>query len=93
MKAILDGVVIADSNQTIVIERNHYFPPESVNFDCLRASRSRTECPWKGTAFYYDVVVDGKEQTDAAWTYPAPKPAAARIKNHVAFWKRVAVVE
>jgi uncharacterized protein (DUF427 family) len=90
-KAIWNGVVIAQSDATIKVEGNHYFPPESVNPDYLKASAAQTVCPWKGTAAYYDVVVDGEVAQGAAWHYPDPKPAAADIKNYVAFWRGVKV--
>ncbi|MBU1049926.1 DUF427 domain-containing protein [Candidatus Bipolaricaulota bacterium] len=91
MKAILDGTVIAQSDETIVIEDNHYFPPGSINREFLRPSAHRSTCPWKGEAYYYDVVVGDVESRNAAWSYPHPKEAAAQIKDHVAFWKRVEV--
>ena len=93
MKAIMNGTVIAESDKTIVIENNHYFPPNSVSMEYLRQSTHRSTCPWKGEANYYDVVVDDKESTNAAWTYPEPKEAAKEITGYVAFWKRVEVVE
>ncbi len=91
MKAIWNGVVIAESDQTIVVEGNHYFPPSAVNRDYLRESSTHTVCPWKGTASYYTLEVDGKINTDAAWYYPDPKPAAANITNYIAFWRGVQV--
>jgi uncharacterized protein (DUF427 family) len=93
MKAVWNGQVIAESDRTIVVEDNHYFPPESVKMDLLRESRHRSTCPWKGEAHYYDVVVAGDANRNAAWSYPAPKEAAERIKDHVAFWKGVEVIE
>jgi uncharacterized protein (DUF427 family) len=91
MKAIWNSAVLADSDQTIVIEGNHYFPPDSVKRQCLEHSDTHTFCPWKGEASYYDVVVNGEINRDAAWYYPEPKPAAAQIKDHVAFWHGVTV--
>ena len=91
MKATWNGATIAESDATIVIENNPYFPPESVNPDYLRESEHHTTCPWKGVASYYDVVVDGQENPNAAWYYPDPSEAAAQIKNYVAFWKGVRV--
>ena len=91
MKAIWNGQVIAESDATVVVEGNHYFPPASVNNDYLKASSKNTTCPWKGEASYYSVVVDGQENTDAAWYYPAPKEKASHIKAHVAFWRGVEV--
>lgn len=90
-KAIWNGQVIAQSDATIKVEGNHYFPPESVSPEYLQASGARTVCPWKGTASYYDVVVDGEVAQGAAWYYPDPKPAAEDIKNYVAFWRGVKV--
>jgi uncharacterized protein (DUF427 family) len=91
MKAIWNGAVLAESEDTIVVEGNHYFPPESLRREHFRPSDRHTVCPWKGTASYYDVVVDGQVNRDAAWTYPEPRPAAARIAGRVAFWRGVRV--
>jgi len=91
MKATWNGVTIAESDETVVVEGNHYFPPESINTEHMRPSDHRTRCPWKGLASYYDVVVDGDANDNAAWTYPEPSDAAAQIKNHVAFWRGVSV--
>ena len=93
MKAIWNGTVIAESDETVVIEGNHYFPPDSVNREFLKPSGTHSSCPWKGEAGYYNVEVDGKVNEDAAWFYPEPKPAASQIKDHVAFWKGVEVGE
>ena len=90
-KAIWKGVVLAESYHTEMVEGNHYFPPESVNMEYFKENDKHTVCPWKGTASYYDVVVDGDVNKGAAWYYPEPKPAAANIKNHVAFWHGVQV--
>ena len=90
-KAIWNGATIADSDDTVVVEGNHYFPPEAVNADYLRSSDTHTTCPWKGIASYYTLAVDGAENKDAAWYYPDPKPAAAEIKGRIAFWKGVQV--
>ncbi|MER3481219.1 MAG: hypothetical protein C4327_12320 [Meiothermus sp.] len=92
MKAIWNGQVIAESEQTIVLEGNHYFPPESVKREFLQDSPTHTTCPWKGVASYYSLVVDGQINKDAAWYYPAPKDAAKQIKGYVAFWRGVEVV-
>ncbi len=92
MKAIWNEKIIAESEKTVPVEGNRYFPVESVNEQFLRQSNTQTICPWKGTASYYDVVVDGKINKDAAWYYADPKPAAAKIKGHIAFWKGVAVI-
>lgn len=93
MKAIWNGAVIAESDKTIVVEGNHYFPPESVRREYLQPSDTHTTCPWKGIASYYHVVVGGEVNRDAAWYYPEPKPAASHIKDYVAFWRGVQVVE
>jgi uncharacterized protein (DUF427 family) len=91
-RATWNGVVIAESDQYEMVEGNVYFPPEAVNRACLQASETHTVCPWKGTASYYDVVVDGQTNADAAWYYPDPFDAAVNIRDHVAFWKGVEVV-
>ena len=91
MKAIWNNVVLADSDKTVVVEGNHYFPPETVKREYFQESNTHTTCPWKGLASYHDVVVDGTVNKDAAWYYPDPKPAAAEIKDHVAFWRGVKV--
>lgn len=91
MKAIWNDSVLAESNQTIVVERNHYFPPDSIQPDYFQSSDTHTHCGWKGDASYYHVVVDGEVNQDAAWYYPDPKPAASEIKDYVAFWHGVKV--
>ena len=91
MKAIWNGRVIAQSDATIVVEGNHYFPPDSVDSSLLKRSDTTTVCSWKGTANYYTLVVDGAENTDAAWYYETPKEAAQQIAGRVAFWKGVEV--
>ena len=91
MKAIWNGAVLAESDETIVVEGNHYFPADSINREFFRPSETRTVCGWKGTASYYDIVVGGATNKDAAWFYPAPKPEAQEIENRVAFWKGVEV--
>ena len=91
MKALWNGTVLAESDDTVVVEGNHYFPPESVRRENLRESETHTVCPWKGTASYYDVVVGGDVNRDAAWYYPQPKDAAKQIKDRVAFWRGVKV--
>jgi uncharacterized protein (DUF427 family) len=90
-KAIWNGRVIAESSDYEVVEGNVYFPPDSVDRSLLRESSTTTVCGWKGTANYYDVVVEGQANSDAAWYYAAPKSAAAQIRDHVAFWKGVDV--
>lgn len=91
VKAIWNGATIAESDDTVIVEGNHYFPPGAVDPALLRPSDSTTRCPWKGTAHYHHVVVDGAENRNAAWYYPDPKPAAAEIKDRIAFWKGVEV--
>ena len=90
-KATWNGVVLAESDQTIVVEGNQYFPPEAVRKEHFQSSQTHTVCGWKGTASYYDVVVDGKTNKDAGWYYPQPKDAAKQIAGYVAFWKGVTV--
>lgn len=85
MKAVLSGTVLAESGETVEVEGNAYFPPNSVKPDYFRDSDTHTTCPWKGLASYYDIVAGGKTIKDGAWYYPDPKPAAAKIKGHVAF--------
>lgn len=91
MKAIWNGAVLAESDDTVVVEGNHYFPEAAVDKKYLQPSDSHTFCPWKGEASYYTVVVDGETNKDAAWFYPQPKPAAAEIDGRVAFWRGVKV--
>lgn len=91
MRAIWNEAVLAESDDTVVVEGNHYFPAESVNRDFFVNSAKTTACPWKGDASYLTIVVDGHENADAAWFYPAPKEAASQIAGHVAFWKGVVV--
>ncbi|MFC3689697.1 DUF427 domain-containing protein [Aquipuribacter hungaricus] len=91
MKAEWNGTVIARSDDTVVVEGNHYFPPGSLVTEHLAPSSATSVCPWKGTASYYDVVVDGEVNAGAAWYYPQPSEAAAQIADHVAFWKGVTV--
>ncbi len=90
-QAVWKDTVLADSDETIVVEGNHYFPPDSVNWELLQASDKRTLCPWKGVAGYYTVALDGDRNEAAAWTYPEPKPAASNLKDRVAFWRGVKV--
>jgi uncharacterized protein (DUF427 family) len=91
VQAVWNGTVIAESDRTVVIEGNHYFPPEDVRREHLEQSAHHSVCPWKGTASYYDVVIGGERNQAAAWYYPEPKRAAAQIKDHVAFWHGVKV--
>jgi uncharacterized protein (DUF427 family) len=91
MRATWNGAVLAESDDTTVVEGNHYFPPDAVDRTHLAPSDQHSVCPWKGEASYYDVVVDGKVNEAAAWYYPDPKPAAEGIRDHVAFWHGVQV--
>ena len=91
MKAIWNGRVLAESDDTVVVENNHYFPAMSLNREFFRESDTRTRCPWKGEAHYYSLVVDGKENRDAAWYYPSASEKARSIEGRVAFWKGVSV--
>jgi uncharacterized protein (DUF427 family) len=93
VKATWNGTVIAESSDTVVVEGNHYFPPDSVRREHLRASATTSVCPWKGTASYWSIEVDGQMNTDAAWYYPQPSDAAAEIRDRVAFWKGVEVTD
>ena len=92
LQAVWNGVVLAESDQTVKVEGNHYFPPGALNREYFTPSRTTTVCPWKGTASYYDVTVNGRTNRDAAWYYPEPRPAAGHIRDHVAFWHGVKVV-
>ena len=91
MKATWNGAVIAESDETVVVEGNHYFPPGALHREHVESSDHHTTCPWKGEASYLHVVVDGERNENAAWTYPEPKDAAAEIQDFVAFWKGVVV--
>ncbi|HEY0003263.1 MAG TPA: DUF427 domain-containing protein [Pyrinomonadaceae bacterium] len=91
MKAVWNNAVLAESDETIVVEGNHYFPAEAINREYFQESETHTDCPWKGQASYYHIAVDGRVNQDAAWYYPEPKTAAAEIKNRVAFWRGVEV--
>jgi uncharacterized protein (DUF427 family) len=92
MKAVWNGATLAESNQTIVVEGNHYFPPAALHREFFHESSHHTTCGWKGVASYYDVEVNGQRNQNAAWYYPEPKEAAQNIKGYVAFWKGVQVV-
>jgi uncharacterized protein (DUF427 family) len=92
MKAVWNGQVLAESDDTVIVENNHYFPIASLKRELFAASSKRTHCPWKGEAHYYSITVDGKENADAAWYYPTPKEKAMQIKDRVAFWKGVSVL-
>ncbi len=91
MKATWNGVTLAESDNTVIVEGNHYFPASSLNRDYVTFSNHRSACPWKGQAHYYSLNVNGAINQDAVWYYPEPLPAAAEIKDHVAFWKGVTV--
>ncbi len=93
VRANWNGEVLAESDQTIVVEGNHYFPPNSISEEFFSDSDSHTICSWKGVASYYDVQVNGKTNNNAAWYYPAPQPAAEKIAGYVAFWHGVEVLE
>lgn len=93
MKAIWNGKVIAESKDTVIIEGNHYFPADSIKKDYFKPSNTQTTCHWKGTASYYNVDVEGKENKDAAWFYQEPYELAKGIKDHVAFWRGVEVTK
>jgi uncharacterized protein (DUF427 family) len=90
-RAVWNGAVIAESDRCEIVEGNHYFPPEAVRRELLRDSATHTVCGWKGTASYYDVLVDGQVNKDAAWYYPQTKPAAANIRGYIAFWRGVKI--
>lgn len=91
VEARWNGALIASSDDTVVVEGNHYFPRDSVDSALLGPSDTTTVCPWKGTAHYYSLNVDGAENRDAAWYYPRPKPKAENIRDRIAFWKGVKV--
>ncbi len=91
MKAIWNGTLLAESDDTVVVDGNHYFPRDAVNTSYLRPSETRTICPWKGTASYHTLEVDGRTNPDAVWYYPEPKDAARQIRDRVAFWKGVTI--
>jgi len=91
MKATWRGATLAESNNTVVVEGNHYFPPDSIRPEFFQKSDRHTHCPWKGDASYYDIAVEGAVNEGAAWYYPEPKEAAANIRDRVAFWKGVMV--
>lgn len=91
MRAVWNNTILAESDDTVVVEGNHYFPVASIRTEHFRPSDTHTTCPWKGLASYYDLAVDGQVNKDAAWYYPEPKDAAKEIKGRVAFWKGVKV--
>ncbi|MEW8506030.1 MAG: DUF427 domain-containing protein [Candidatus Thiodiazotropha sp.] len=92
MKAVWNGVIVAESDETLVVEGNHYFPPSSLHREYFRRSATTTTCSWKGTANYLTIIVRDSENRDAAWYYPSPSAAAEKIKDHVAFWQGVDIV-
>ena len=92
MKAIWKGAILAESDDTVVVEGNHYFPASSLRQEYVRPSDTRTTCVWKGVASYYDVVVEGNVNKDAVWFYPTPSEQAAKVRDRVAFWRGVTVV-
>jgi len=91
LKAVWNGKILAESDRTIVIEGNHYFPPETIRTEFFQESSTHTICPWKGTASYYDIRVEGLTNKDAAWYYPQPKEAAKEIEGYIAFWRGVRI--
>jgi len=93
MKAVWNGQVLAESNNTVVVENNHYFPVSSLNMDYFAESDKKSTCFWKGEASYYSINVDGETNADAAWYYLSPKKSAIQIKDHVAFWRGVEIIE
>ena len=93
MKAIWNNQIIAESDQTVIVEGNHYFPETSIKKEFLTESKTHSVCPWKGTASYYNISIDGENNNDAAWYYPETKDAANSIKGYVAFWRGVEVTE
>jgi len=93
MRAIWRSSVLAESDATVVVEGNHYFPPESIKREYFRESKTHTTCSWKGVTSYYDIVVNGEFNRDAAWYYPESKEAAKHIMNYIGFWRGVQVVK
>ena len=91
-KAIWNNVVLAESEKTVIVEGNHYFPREAVNWECFKDTETHTTCPWKGVASYYTIEVNGEQNRDAAWYYPQPSKMASQIQDHVAFWRGVKVI-
>ncbi|MDX1437574.1 MAG: DUF427 domain-containing protein [Anaerolineales bacterium] len=91
VQAVWNGAILAESDETRIVEGNHYFPPESINEEFFKKNSHNTVCPWKGVASYYDVEVDGQVNKSAAWYYPEASPAAEHIRGYVAFWHGVKV--
>ena len=92
MKAICNDTIIAESDDTVVVEGNHYFPSDSIKSEFFSKTETNTSCPWKGMASYYSVTVNGKTNTDCAWYYPLPSKEAEKLKDRVAFWNGVQVI-
>jgi len=92
MKAIWNDTLLAESENTVVVENNHYFPVSSLKMEYFVTSDTTSHCPWKGNASYYSIIIDGEENKDAAWYYQEPKEAAKELKDHVAFWKGVEII-
>ena len=90
-RELWEGAVLAESDDIVIVEGNRYFPPDSIHQEYFKPSDATSVCPWKGTASYYDIEVDGKRNAAAAWYYPKPKPAASQIRGRVAFWRGVRV--
>ena len=93
MKAIWNDQVVAESDDTVVVEGNHYFPADSLRREYFTPSDQKSSCPWKGEASYYDLDVGGRQNAGAAWYYPSPKPAAGNIKDRIAFWRGVEITD
>lgn len=93
LRATWNGATVAESDRTVIVEGNHYFPPDALDRRLLHQTETHTRCPWKGRASYYDVVVDGSVNPSAGWYYPKPWPLARKIRDHVAFWHGVEVEE
>ena len=93
VRAVWNGKVLAESDRTVVVEGNYYFPKDSINFDFFVESETKTLCPWKGEAYYHSLKVEGASNEDAVWYYPSPSPEALQLKDHYAFWKGVEVIK
>ena len=93
MKAIWQGQIVAESDDTVIVEGNHYFPRDSLKQGCIQESTTTSYCPWKGTSHYYSLSINGQTNVDALWYYPEPKPAASEIIDRVAFWRGVQVTD
>ncbi|MEH6634160.1 MAG: DUF427 domain-containing protein [Halioglobus sp.] len=93
MKALWQGQIVAESDDTVVVEGNHYFPRDSLQQGYIQESTTTSHCPWKGTAYYYSLLINGEINVDAVWYYPEPKPAASETNDRVAFWRGVQVTD